>query len=602
MDQDVQHISENWLQRLMLRMVAWRAKHIKENTFILILSFIVGLLTASAALLLKTLIRLVQQLLTSTFATAQVNYLYLVYPAIGLVLTSLFVKYIVRDDIEHGVTKVLYAISQRKGRLKSHHMWTSMLASSITIGMGGSLGAEAPIVLTGSAIGSNLGRIFHMDHRTLMVLIGCGASGAIAGIFKAPIAGLVFTIEVLMLDLTTASVLPLLISSVTAASLSYFVTGTSPVFPFVMSMPFSLGRIPWVILLGIVCGLVSLYLIRGMNSIEGLYKRFAHSILRVLTGAVVLGGLIFLFPPLYGEGYESITLLINGHPDVTTEGSLFYAGRSNPYLLLIYFACIVIFKVVASASTNGAGGVGGVFAPSLFIGCFTGYIVGNAVNLWHPGAVSECNFALMGMAGVMSGLMHAPLTGIFLIAELTGGYQLFLPLMIVSIVAYITIQLFEKYSIYSIRLAQKGELITHNKDKAVLQLMKIDQVLITDFDVLRADMMFGELIEAISKSRRNIFPVVDAGGKLVGQVQINDIRNIMFRTDLYRRFKIGKLMVSPPATLHLSDNMETVMKVFDDTAAWYLPVVDADGRYIGFASRTRMFNVYRQTLVYYSAE
>ncbi|MBQ5997234.1 MAG: chloride channel protein [Bacteroidales bacterium] len=602
MDQDVQHISENWLQRLMLRMVAWRAKHIKENTFILILSFIVGLLTASAALLLKTLIRLVQQLLTSTFATAQVNYLYLVYPAIGLVLTSLFVKYIVRDDIEHGVTKVLYAISQRKGRLKSHHMWTSMLASSITIGMGGSLGAEAPIVLTGSAIGSNLGRIFHMDHRTLMVLIGCGASGAIAGIFKAPIAGLVFTIEVLMLDLTTASVLPLLISSVTAASLSYFVTGTAPVFPFVMSMPFSLGRIPWVILLGMVCGLVSLYLIRGMNSIEGLYKRFAHGIPRVLTGAVVLGGLIFLFPPLYGEGYESITSLINGHPDVTTEGSLFYTGRDNPYLLLAYFACIVIFKVVASASTNGAGGVGGVFAPSLFIGCFTGYIVGNAVNLWHPGAVSECNFALMGMAGVMSGLMHAPLTGIFLIAELTGGYQLFLPLMIVSIVAYITIQLFEKYSIYSIRLAQKGELITHNKDKAVLQLMKIDQVLITDFDVLRADMMFGELIEAISKSRRNIFPVVDAGGKLVGQVQINDIRNIMFRTDLYRRFKIGKLMVSPPATLHLSDNMETVMKVFDDTAAWYLPVVDADGRYIGFASRTRMFNVYRQTLVYYSAE
>lgn len=591
---------ENRWQQMMLRISIWRVRHIKESTFVMMLSFIVGLATATAALLLKWLIGSIHHLLTVIFAND--SSLFLIGPGIGILVASLFVRFIVRDDIEHGVTKILYAISQRKGRLKTHHMWTSMVASSITIGMGGSLGAEAPIVLTGSAIGSNLGRLFHMNHRTLMVLIGCGAAGAIAGIFKAPIAGLVFTIEVLMLDMTTASVVPLLISSVTAASLSYFVTGTDPIFPFEQTIPFTLDRIPWVIVLGICCGLVSLYLIKGMNRIEGLFHRCPQPVVRILSGAVVLGLLIFLFPPLYGEGYEAITSLINGTPEATIADSPLSVFSDRRLMLLVYFAGIVLFKVVAAASTNGAGGVGGVFAPSLFIGCFTGFIVGDCVNLWHIGTVSSSNFALMGMAGVMSAVMHAPLTGIFLIAELTGGYQLFLPLMIVSLTADMTIQLFERYSIYSMRLAQKGELVTHNKDKAVLRIMKIDQVIEHNFDIVRTDMMMGDLIQIISKAQRNVFPVIDEKGVLMGQIGLNDIRNIMFRTDLYQRFNVGKLMVSPPATLHLTDSMEHVMKTFDDTLAWYLPVVDEKGVYMGFVARSRLFHVYRRMLQDYSEE
>ena len=585
-------------QQLTLRLSIWRVRHIKENTFVMMLSFVVGIATATAALLLKGLIGFVHHLLGLLFSHGS---LYLAGPAIGILLTTLFVRFIVRDDIEHGVTKILYAISQRKGRLKPHHMWTSLVASSITIGTGGSLGAEAPIVLTGSAIGSNLGRMFHMSHRTLMILIGCGAAGAIAGIFKAPIAGLVFTIEVLMLDMTTASVLPLLSSSVTAASVACFVTGTTPIVPFEQTIPFTLNRIPWVIVLGIACGLVSLYLIKGMNCIEGWYHRTRQPVLRILTGALVLGVLLFLFPSLYGEGYEAITSLINGTPDDAAADAPFRLAGKGP-LLLVYFAGVVLFKVVASASTNGAGGVGGVFAPSLFIGCFTGFIVGDSINLWHAGAVSSSNFALMGMAGVMSAVMHAPLTGIFLIAELTGGYQLFLPLMIVSLTSDMTIQLFEKYSIYSMRLARKGELVTHNKDKAVLRIMKIDQVIERNFDIVRTDMMMGDLIQIIAKARRNVFPVIDENGVLMGQIGLNDIRNIMFRTDLYHRFNVGKLMVSPPATLHLTDSMEHVMKTFDDTLAWYLPVVDDEGRYMGFVARSRLFHVYRRMLMDYSEE
>ena len=589
---------------LFQRFILWREQHIKEKRFILILSFLVGIFTAFAALLLKLLIHWIQTLLTENFSTTQANYLYLVYPVIGIFLTGLFVRYVVKDDISHGVTKILYAISQRKSRIKRHNTWSSILASSITIGFGGSVGAEAPIVLTGSAIGSNLGMLFKMENRTLMLLVGCGAAGAVAGIFKAPIAGVVFTLEVLMIDLTMSSLLPLLISSVTAATVSYVLTGQEAMFQFHLDQTFELQRIPSVILLGILCGLVSLYFTRSMNFLEGVFGRLASPLKKLALGGVMLSVLIFLFPPLYGEGYDTIELLLNGTSnaewDTVMNNSLFY-GHGN--LLVVYLALIILFKVFASSATNGGGGCGGIFAPSLYLGCITGFVFSHFSNEFSVMPfLPEKNFALMGMAGVMSGVMHAPLTGVFLIAELTGGYDLFLPLMIVSVSAYLTIIVFEPHSIYSMRLAKKGELLTHHKDRAVLTLMKMENVVETDFSVVHPEMDLGVLVKVISGSHRNVFPVTDQEGVLIGMVLLDDIRNIMFRQELYHRFTVRKLMSSVPARLYRTDSMEQVMQTFDETGAWNLPVVDNDGKYLGFVSKSKIFNAYRQVLVTFSEE
>ena len=591
---------KNLLQRLIL----WREQHIKEKRFILFVSFLVGIFTAFAALLLKLLIHWIQTLLTDHFSISQANYLYLVYPVVGIFLTGLFVRYVVKDDISHGVTKILYAISRRKSRIKRHNTWSSIIASSITIGFGGSVGAEAPIVLTGSAIGSNLGTLFKMENRTLMLLVGCGAAGAVAGIFKAPIAGVVFTLEVLMIDLTMSSLLPLLISSVTAATVSYVLTGQEAMFQFHMDQPFELQRIPYVILLGAFCGLVSLYFTRAMNWLEGIFGKLATPLKKLALGGVMLSVLIFLFPPLYGEGYDTIELLLNGTSnaewDTVMNNSLFY-GHSS--LLGLYLMLIILFKVFASSATNGGGGCGGIFAPSLYLGCIAGFVFSHFSNEFDVTPfLPEKNFALMGMAGVMSGVMHAPLTGVFLIAELTGGYDLFLPLMIVSVSAYLTIIVFEPHSIYSMRLAKKGELLTHHKDKAVLTLMKMENVVETDFSVVHPEMDLGELVKVISTSHRNVFPVTDKEGVLLGIVLLDDIRNIMFRQELYHRFTVEKLMTATPARLNHEDSMEQVMQTFDETGAWNLPVVDADGKYLGFVSKSKIFNAYRHVLVTFSEE
>lgn len=591
----------NWLQQI----VRWREQNIKEKKLILVLSFLVGLFSAIAALILKTLIHSIQHFLTENFTETGANYLYLVYPIVGIFLAGWFVRNIVKDDISHGVTKILYAISRRQGRIKRHNIWSSTVASSITIGFGGSVGAEAPIVLTGSAIGSNLGALFKMEHRTLMLLVGCGAAGAVAGIFKAPIAGLVFTLEVLMIDLTMSSLLPLLISAVTAATFSYITSGTEAMFKFHLDQAFELERIPYVILLGVLCGLVSLYFTRAMDRAERLFASLKGPYQKWALGGVMLSVLIFLFPPLYGEGYNTIELLLNGHTivdwDKVLDNSLFY-GYGD--LLLVYLALIILFKVFATSATNGGGGSGGIFAPSLYLGCITGFSFAHLSNqLEFPSYLPEKNFALMGMAGVMSGVMHAPLTGVFLIAELTGGYDLFLPLMIVAVSAYLTIIAFEPHSIYSMRLAKKGELLTHHKDKAVLTLMSMDHVVETDFKEVYPDMDLGELVKTIAASHRNVFPVVDrVEHKLLGIVLLDDIRNIMFRQELYHRFSVQKLMVSAPAKICDTDGMEQVMKTFDDTHAWNLPVVDEAGKYQGFVSKSKIFNSYRQVLVHFSED
>ena len=589
---------------LLQRFIIWREKNIKEKRFILILSFLVCIFTAFAALILKVIIHWIQNFLTDNFNATEANYLYLVYPVVGIFLTGLFVRYVVKDDISHGVTKILYAISRRQGRIKRHNTWSSIIASSITIGFGGSVGAEAPIVLTGSAIGSNLGTIFKMEHRTLMLLVGCGAAGAVAGIFKAPIAGLVFTLEVLMIDLTMSSLLPLLISAVTAATVSYIVTGTDAMFKFHLDQAFELERIPYVIMLGIFCGLVSLYFTRAMNSVEGVFGRLRTPYKKLIMGGAMLSILIFLFPPLYGEGYDTIELLLNGMSNAewdTVMNNSFFYGHGN--LLLIYLILIILFKVFASSATNGGGGCGGIFAPSLYLGCIAGFVFSHFSNEIEMTAyLPEKNFALMGMAGVMSGVMHAPLTGVFLIAELTGGYDLFLPLMIVSVSSYLTIIMFEPHSIYSMRLAKKGELLTHHKDKAILTLMKMENVVEKDFVTVHPEMDLGELVKAISASHRNVFPVTDKEGVLIGIVLLDDIRNIMFRQELYHRFTVGKLMTSAPARLYDTDSMERVMRTFDDTKAWNLPVVDAENKYLGFVSKSKIFNSYREVLVHFSED
>lgn len=589
---------------LIQRFIRWRENNIKEKQFILILSFLVGIFTAFAALILKFFIHSIQNFLTDNFNATEANYLYLVYPVVGIFLSGWFVRNIVKDDISHGVTKILYAISRRQGRIKRHNVWSSTIASAITIGFGGSVGAEAPIVLTGSAIGSNLGSVFKMEHRTLMLLVGCGAAGAIAGIFKAPIAGLVFTLEVLMIDLTMSSLLPLLISAVTAATVSYIVTGTEAMFKFHLDQAFELERIPFVILLGIFCGLVSLYFTRAMNSVEGVFGKLNNPYKKLALGGVMLSVLIFLFPPLYGEGYDTIELLLNGTSnadwDTVLNNSLFY-GYGN--LLLVYLCLIILLKVFASSATNGGGGCGGIFAPSLYLGCIAGFIFSHFSNDFEFSAyLPEKNFVLMGMAGVMSGVMHAPLTGVFLIAELTGGYDLFLPLMIVSVSSYLTIIAFEPHSIYSMRLAKKGQLLTHHKDRAVLTLMKMENVVETDFVTVHPEMDLGELVKAIASSHRNVFPVTDKEGVLIGIVLLDDIRNIMFRQELYHRFTVSKLMTSAPAKLFNTDGMEQVMQTFDDTKAWNLPVVNEEGKYLGFVSKSKIFNSYRQVLVHFSED
>ena len=564
------------------RMIEWRERHLSEKHLVLLLSFFVGAFSAAAAALLKSLIHFIQWFVENHLIAGEHTWWYLITPFIGITLAALFVKYIVRDDISHGITKILYAISQRKSIIKAHNMWSSVVGSGLTIGFGGSVGAEAPIVLTGAAIGSNLAKAFRLDQKTMMLMIGCGAAGAIGGIFKAPIAGLVFTLEVLMMDLTMTSVAPLLISSVTATALSYILTGTDPMFPLDATEPFLVQRIPWYLVLGAICGLVSLYFTRGMNALEQWMKHnIGNMWLKLLVGGGVLSMLIFLFPPLYGEGYNVIRQLINGDSLSALQNSPFEQYlAANPQLILIgYFIAIIFVKIVASVATNGAGGVGGIFAPSLFMGAIVGFVTARLMNMTGL-AVPESNFALVGMAGLMSGVMHAPLTGIFLIAELTGGYHLFMPLMIVSVISYLTIMLFEPHSLYAMRLAQKGELLTHNKDRNVLTLLKMDSVLETDFVTVFPEMTLGELVKVISESHRNIFPVIDREGHLKGILLLDEVRNIMF-------FDLP---------------MEKVMEIFEDTGAWNLPVVDQDRRYLGFVSKSKIFNSYRHVLVHFSEE
>ena len=584
--------------------LTWRQKHFSDKRFILVLAFFVGIFAALAAFVLHSLIHIIQKLLTVEIGANQYNWMYLILPVIGIFITMLFVHYVVRDNISHGITRILYAISSKRSRLKAHNCWSSVVASAVTIGFGGSVGAEAPIVLTGSAIASNLGQLFRMNNKTLMLLVGCGAAAAIAGIFKAPIAGLVFTIEVLMIDLTMASISPILIASVTATSFTYVLVGDAKLFTFTLEDPWVVNRVPSNILLGIACGLVSLYFIRMMTFCEGIFIKIHNRYIKLILGGIVLSSLLFLFPALYGEGYSSINILLSGDANnlqqLTTK--TFFAGGGT-MMLLAYVGCVILTKAFATASTNGAGGCGGTFAPSLFIGAFVGFLFGSLWNLYELGPFFPVeNATLLGMAGVMSGVMHAPLTGVFLIAELTAGYDLFMPLMIVSVFAYLTILLFEPHSIYGMRLARQGKLITHHTDHSVLTLMTLDSVIDREFTPVEPDIEMGQLVHALSKSYSEVIPVLGPAKNLLGEIDINKIRHIIFRTELYNHFKVSQLMQQPKTKLRLGDPIEEVMQAFDKYNSQYLPVIDDEGQLYGYISRTHLLTQYRQMVADFSNE
>lgn len=589
--------TKRWLNKL----VAWRIANISERNFLYILSLVVGIFSGLAAMLLKNSIHFVAEKLTGSIEDYEISYLYLVLPLVGIFLSVLFVKFVIKDDIGHGVSKILYSISQKRSRLKPHNTYSSMFASSLTIGFGGSVGAEAPIVLTGASIGSNLARIFKLKYKYATLMVGCGAAGAIAGIFNAPMAGIVFTLEVLMLDLTMAYLIPLLLSAVSATVISYFFMGHEVLLRFNPVHTFEINTIWVYILLGVFTGLLGYYFTRISMYFEKQLSGINNWVVRLLAGGFILGLLIFIFPPLWGEGYSSITSIFNGQGVDLLNDSLFYEWKDNAYLVLVVLGGILIFKVFAMAATTGSGGVGGIFAPTLFMGAIAGFFMVSLLNTFYDLGLPEENFALAGMAGMMAAVMHAPLTGIFLSAEITGGYDMFIPLLITSTVAYVTIMRFEPHSVYTKRLATRGELITHHKDKAVLRSMKLKKLIENDFEIITPEATLRDLVDAISKSHRNLFPVVDENGLLKGMVKLYDVKNLIFESDLYDSVFVKDLMYMPEHFIAPSDTMEIVAEKFETSNRYNLAVIH-EGRYLGFISRAVVFSKYRKTLQYFSHE
>ncbi|MBO5581212.1 MAG: chloride channel protein [Bacteroidales bacterium] len=550
-----------------------------ERTRLLILSVVTGLCCGLSAVLLKLAIHGIQHGVEAISASRPG--LYLLFPGVGMLLSLLIVRYLIRDDIGHGVTKVLQAVSKNESKIKKHNTYSSLLTSALTIGFGGSVGAEAPIVYTGAAIGSNLGRYMGLSFRGMTVLLGCGAAGAVAGIFNAPLAGVLFTLEILLFNLSMSSILPLLLSTVSATMVSYLLLGRTTQFTCTL-VEFSMRNIPFYLVLGIVCGLFSLYFLKTTLFLEDWFgKNLKNPYLKWFLCSVGLGLLIFLFPPLYGEGYEHVGELLNGRGNGTVW----------------FFALILVFKVFAMTFTNAGGGVGGTFGPTLFVGAMAGYVVATLLNMIHPGLVPVPNFVLVGMAGLMAGVMQAPMTAIFLIAEISGGYELFLPLILTATVAYGFTRIFEKYSIYTKRIAQRGELLTHDSDQAVLTLLHTGDLVENNFMPVRIDDTLQSLVDAVEQSNRNIFPVVDARGRFQGYVDLSDIRRDMFRPDLYGTAHVYNYMHSSPEYVYSDEPMDEVMHKFEKTGAWNLPVVDREERrYLGFVSKSKIFNAYRKEL------
>ncbi len=569
-----------------------------EKRKLIILSFVVGISSGLAAVLLESLVRAIHHGLTSWFDGSLDNFLYLVYPGIGMLLSLILLRFVIKDNIGHGVTKVLVAVSKNDSRIKPHNMWSSILTSSLTIGFGGSVGAEAPIVYTGAAIGSNFARYMGMSYRNMTILLGCGAAGAVAGIFKAPLAGVLFTLEILLFNISMTSMMPLLFSTVSATMVSYIFLGDALPFECTLT-PFRIVNVPFYVLLGFFCGLCSLYFLRTTLWLEDKLGKVKNPYVKWAFCAGGLGLLIFLFPPLYGEGYDALGPLLNGQ-SISYDGDTILAFMLHrPWLVPVFFALILILKVFSMTLTNAGGGVGGTFGPTLFVGAMAGFLLARVANLLLAGTeftVPEQNFVLVGMAGLMAGVMQAPMTAIFLIAEISGGYELFIPLIITASIAFGTIRIFEKYSIYTKRIAKSGDLLTHDSDQAVLTLLKVSDLVERGFSPVQIDATLGELVQVISCSSRNIFPVIDSNRHFQGYVSLEDVRKDMFRPELYTKMHVFNFMKSSPAYVYEDEKMDSVMNKFESTDAWNLPVVKKDRTYIGFVSKSKIFSAYRDEL------
>ena len=577
-------------------------KNLSERNKLYLLSLLVGLGSGFAAVLLDFVIRLIRDLLTSGFSAVSSNWLYFVYPGAGMLISYLLVRYVVKDNIGHGVTKVLLAVSRNESRIKPHNTWSSMLTSSITIGFGGSVGAEAPIVYTGAAIGSNIGRAFNLSYRSVTTLLGCGAAGAVAGIFKAPLAGVLFTLEILLFNVSLSSMFPLLLSTVTATVVSYIFRGQAPVFQATLTQ-FSMANLPFYLVLGVASGFASLYFMRTTLRLEDAFAKMKKPYVRWLFCAIGLGVLIFFFPQLYGGGYDVVRSLLAGN-DVSAEWPLSFFGNFA-WGAPIFFLLVFFFKVIAMTFTNAGGGVGGTFGPTLFAGAILGFVVSRSINLIFPESiwsVPEQNFVLVGMAALMAGVMQAPLTAIFLIAEISGGYDLLIPLIFTSTISFGTLRIFERYSIYTKRIAQSGDLLTHDSDQAVLTLMKTDGLIRDKYPRLHPDQTLRELVSVVSETTAGVIAVLDRDGRFRGMVDVASIHKMLVSVDKYDKVRVYSLMEQAPAIIYSGEKMEDVMSKFDRTGAWRLPVVTDDGTYLGFISRSRVLTAYREELKKISQE
>lgn len=582
-----------------LRDLLQRLRHrLSDRQMMLLLAVVVGVLAGAGTCIFEVLLHLVRSALVTWFPASEAQFLFLIYPAIGIILATLFVKYVVKDHISEGVTRVLYAMSRKDSRIASHNCWTSIVGGATTIGFGGSVGPEAPIVLTGAAIGSNVGKVAKLNYKELTLLLCCGAGAAVAAIFKAPITGVVFVLEILMLDITASSVIPLLIASITATTVALMFRGFDPIISVTLSASdaFQLAQIPLYVLLGVCCGLMSYYFTE-VNSIVGKFvKNISSQYKRWGFAGALLGIMIFIFPPLYGEGYEGMTALMHGNVENLFDNSLFYKFRTIEWVAIVYVIAIMFGKVVAMATTNAAGGVGGTFAPSLFVGAFMGATVALVCNVLFDWHISVVSFTLVGMAGVMAGVMKAPLTSIFLIAELSNGYGLFIPLMIVACIAFAVDYTLDRDSIYTKQLRMRGELLTHDKDQSVFVFLSLEKLMETDFIRIRESMTLGDLVHIISSARRNIFPVIDNFGHLLGVVQLDDLREDMFKRDKWGR-SIIHYMIQPPYKILEHEQVQSILPHFEENHTWMLPVVDKNDRYLGFISKSRILNAYREALV-----
>ena len=582
---------------LLVKFLIWRLKHVSNKNFTLILSGVIGIIAGVAAVLLKASVHLIQNFLQNPVDIAFANYLYLSYPLIGILLTVVISRYFLKEKMGHGISDILYSISRKSSIIKRSKTYSRVITSAITVGFGGSVGLEAPIVVTGSAIGSNVGRLFHLNRKRRTILIGCGAAGAISAIFNSPIAGVIFSIEVILAEVNIAAFIPLLIASVAGSLISLALLGDDVLFSFQLTDPFVAADTPFYILLGIVCGMISVYFTRVTYKVEATIDKVKNQIGKAVVGGILVGVIVFFFPPIYGEGYETIKAMLNGNEPLILRNTLFFDQFDNLLVLMLFLFGVILVKPVASALTIGSGGSGGIFAPSLFIGGVSGFFLAKLLNfIFLDKVISLSNFTLVGMCGVMSGVLHAPLTAIFLIAEITGGYTLFIPLMLVSAIAYSTISYFEKYSIYTKNLIERGDYIPDDKDRQVLSLINLKKIIETDLLTIAPEAKLNDIVSLVRQSKRNIFPVVDENGVFQGMVTLDDIRNIMFDEELRKKVNVKSLMKKPPATVSLFESMESVMSKFESSGAWNLPVVEKS-QYIGFISKSRIFNAYRKKLI-----